>query len=270
MQKLNQANDKVKQDKKSVNNIEDKSEQKDRKTLKTVFAMGYVLQGLANPFQGITYQPFFKHFRFDYGLSEVATQDLFANSYLAWSFKPLIGFLIDAYGKTKVILSSLLCLAIGFYLLTPVFDTGPMIFFAMMFVLSVVLSATNVAIDRETVLAGDKEARETGKSKATTVGLNQAICWAAIYGTGILAAVLGGFIADNVEFNYLMIALALVPLAVLLVVTYLPKDKVATIPLKESVSNFWTGLNTGPVLWIFLFFFYSIFNQQWVFYGQII
>jgi MFS family permease len=235
--------------------VENKSDAKKLKTLKTVFAMEYVLQGLANPFQGITYQPFFKHFRFDYGLSEAATQNMFSNSYLAWSFKPLIGFLIDAYGKTKVILTSLLSLAIGFYLLTPILDTGPMIFFGMMFSLSVVLAATDVAVDRATVVAGDEEARETGKSKSTTVGLNQAICWAAIYGTGIIAAVLGGYIADNVDINFLMIALAMVPLAVLIVVLFLPKDKAASIPLKESVLNFWTGLNTGPVLWIILFYF---------------
>ena len=83
---------KKKQNTESAKNIEDKTEQKDLRTLKTVFAMGYVLQGLANPFQGITYQSFFKHFHFDYGLSEAATQDMFANSYLAWSFKPVLGF----------------------------------------------------------------------------------------------------------------------------------------------------------------------------------
>jgi MFS family permease len=130
-----------------------------------------------------------------------------------------------------------------------------MVFFALMFSLSDVLAAANVAVDRATVIAGDIEARETGKSKATTVGLNQAICWAAIYGTGIVAAVFGGYIADNVEIDHLMVALAFVPLVVLVVVSYLPEDKVAPIPLKESISNFWTGLNTGPILWIILFFF---------------
>jgi len=48
--------------------------------LKMVFAMEYVLQGLANPFQGITYQPFYRHFRYDYGLSEAATQGMFSKS----------------------------------------------------------------------------------------------------------------------------------------------------------------------------------------------
>ena len=79
--------------------------------LKLVFALEYVMQGLANPFQGITYQPFFKHFRVDYGLSEAATQRLFAKSYLAWSFKPLLGFLMDAYGRTRTLLIGLLTLA---------------------------------------------------------------------------------------------------------------------------------------------------------------
>lgn len=47
--------------------------------LKVLFAMEYVLQGLANPFQGITYHSFFKHFHFTYGMTEAATQDFFQN-----------------------------------------------------------------------------------------------------------------------------------------------------------------------------------------------
>ncbi|MEY2930294.1 MAG: hypothetical protein RL033_1043, partial [Pseudomonadota bacterium] len=31
--------------------------------IKWVFGLEYMMQGLANPFQGITYQPFFKHLR---------------------------------------------------------------------------------------------------------------------------------------------------------------------------------------------------------------
>jgi len=37
--------------------------------MKVLFPMEYVFQGLANPFQGITYQPFSRHFRFDYGMT---------------------------------------------------------------------------------------------------------------------------------------------------------------------------------------------------------
>lgn len=228
--------------------------------LKVVFAMEYVLQGLANPFQGITYQPFFRHFRTDYGLSEAATQNLFARSYLAWSFKPLLGFLIDAYGRTKVILTALLALATAGFLLTPVVDTGPLVFFGFMFALSIVLAATDVSVDRATVIAGDEEARATGRSKSTTVGLNQAICWTAIYGTGILAAVMGGYLSEHVAFDTLMIALALVPLSVLGVVLLLPRDEARPIPLLQSIRGFWRGLNTGPILGVMLFYF--IFHFQ--------
>jgi len=49
--------------------------------------------------------------------------------------------------------------------------------------------------------------------------------------------------------------LAFVPLAVLAVVLLLPRDKAETIPIRESVLNFWTGLNTGSVLWIIVFYF---------------
>lgn len=228
--------------------------------IKVVFAMEYVLQGLANPFQGITYQSFFKHFRFDYELSEAATQGLFSKSYLAWSFKPVIGFLIDAYGKTRAILSILLATVTLGYLLVPYVDTGYLVFFAFMFGLSIVMAATDVSVDRATVIEGDEEARATGRSKSTTVGLNQAICWTAIYGTGILAAALGGWVADNLEFNLLMRLLAVVPFLTLLVVLLLPKDRAVPIPLKRSVANFWTGLNSGPILWIMLFYF--IFHFQ--------
>jgi len=228
--------------------------------LKLVFAAEYVLQGLANPFQGITYQPFFRHFRVDYGLSEAATQWWFSKSYLAWSFKPLIGFLIDAYGKTRIILCALLGLAVLFYLLTPFADRSVLIFFGFMFSLSVVLAATDVAVDRATVIAGDEEARASGRSKSTTVGLNQAICWTAIYGTSIVAAVSGGYIADHLRIGTLMYLLALVPLGVLGFVLLLPRDRAVPIPLKRSVMNFWTGLNTGAILWIMVFNF--IFHFQ--------
>ncbi len=228
--------------------------------LKVVFAMEYVLQGLANPFQGITYQPFFRHFRIDYGLTEAATQNLFSKSYLAWSFKPLLGFLIDAYGRTRTILILLLSLGVLGFLLAPLVDTGPMIFFGFMFGLSVVMAATDVSVDRATVIAGDEEAKATGRSKSTTVGLNQAICWTAIYGTGILGAVLGGYTAEHMKFGTLMVVLALVPAAVLGVVLLLPRDRAVPIPLKESIHGFWNGLNSGPILGIILFYF--IFHFQ--------
>ena len=57
-----------------------------------------------------------------------------------------------------------------------------------------------------------------------------------------------GWIADNVNIDVLLVALALVPVAVLLVVLRLPRDTAPSIPVKQSVANFWKGLNTGPVL----------------------
>src|SRR5688572_22323997 len=228
--------------------------------LKWVFGLEYVMQGLANPFQGITYQPFFRHFKVDYGLTEAATQRLFAESYLAWSFKPVLGFFIDAYGRTRTLLIALLSLATAGFLLTPLFDVSPSSFFGFMFAVSVVLAATDVSVDRATVIAGDEEAKATGRSKATTVGLNQAICWAAIYGTSIVAAVLGGYVADNVPFAGLVPGLALMPLLVLAMAWRLPRDKVAAIPLRRSIAEFWAGLNTGPILAVMLFFF--IFHLQ--------
>jgi MFS family permease len=223
--------------------------------LKVLFAMEYVLQGLANPFQGITYQPFYKHFRFDYGMDEAATQNFFSRSYLAWSFKPIIGFLMDAFGKTKVIMIGLMILGSFIYFLTPMLDISALIFFTTMFILALVFACTDVAVDRATVLIGEEESRSSGRSKAATVGLNQSICWAAIYGTNIVAAFSGGWIADNMKIDYLMIALALVPLGVLLVVLRLPRDTSVSIPLRNSIANFWNGMNTGPIVWIILFYF---------------
>lgn len=228
--------------------------------LKIVFALEYVLQGLANPFQGLTYQPFFRHFRFDYGLSEAATQGLFAKSYLAWSFKPVLGFFIDAYGRTRTLLVALLGAAALGYLLAPIVDRGPLLFFGFMFALSIVLAATDVSVDRATVIAGEEEANETGRSKSTTVGLNQAICWASIYGTSIVAAVLGGYFADNVSLHLLLLGLALVPATVLVVALMLPRDRAVPIPLSRSIRGFWAGLNSGPILSVMAFFF--IFHFQ--------
>lgn len=223
--------------------------------IKLVFALEYVLQGLANPFQGITYQPFFRHLRSDFGLSEAATQNLFAKSYLAWSFKPLLGFLIDAYGRTRTTLILLLGAACVGFALTPVFDTGPWVFFGAMFVLSLVLAATDVSVDRATVIVGDEEAKASGRPKSTTVGLNQAICWAAIYGTAIVAAVLGGYVAEHVRVRSLMVLLALMPAIVLVVVLRLPRDQARPIPLGRSLRQYWDGLNTGPLLGVMSFFF---------------
>jgi len=248
------------QDASSVDTTQPKPRRFRFSAIKTVFAMEYVLQGLANPFQGITYHSFFRHFRFDYGLSEAATQGLFSKSYLAWSFKPLIGFLIDAYGKTRTLLTLLLSAVTLGYLLVPVVDRSYLIFFAFMFGLSVLMAATDVSVDRATVIEGDEEAKATGKSKAATVGLNQAICWTAIYGTGIVAAVLGGWVAENLQFNLFMRLLSIVPFLTLLVVLLLPKDKAVPIPVSRSVKNFWVGLNSGPILWIMLFYF--IFHFQ--------
>jgi MFS family permease len=230
--------------------------------LKVVFALAYVMQGLANPFQGVTTLPFLRHLQRGYGLTEGAAQDLFAKSYLAWSFKPIIGFLVDAYGRTRTLLIGLLGFAALGYLLTPLFDRGPMVFFAAMFVLSVVMAGSDVAVDRATVIAGDEEARATGKSRATTVGLNQAICWLAIYGTSIVAALLGGWVTDHVPFTGLVVALAAVPVMVLLPVLRLPKDTAVPIPLARSIAQFWAGLNSGSVLGIMLFYFLFFFQPQ--------
>ncbi len=223
--------------------------------MKVLFAMEYILQGLANPFQGITYQPFFRHFRFDYGMTEADTQMFFSKSYLAWSFKPLIGFLMDAIGKTRMIMIFLLLSGAFLYFLTPFFDVSAIVFFGLMFALSILFACTDVAVDRATVLTSDQESRSSGRSKAATVGLNQSICWAAIYGTSIISAGLGGWIADNLIIQYLLFGLAAVPLIVFGVVLRLPRDTARSIPLKDSVANFWNGLNTGPILWIILFYF---------------
>lgn len=228
--------------------------------IKWVFALEYVMQGLANPFQGITYQPFFAHFRHHYGLTEAATQSLFAQSYLAWSFKPVLGFFIDAYGRTRTIMVVLLTLGALGYLLTPLIDVGPRVLFWFLFILSVCFAGTDVAVDRATVVVGAQEAEQRGTSKATAVGLNQAICWLAIYGSSILAALIGGYTAEYVPFNGLMVSLALVPLMVLVAVWRLPKDKVKPIPLKRSIGEFWRGINTGPILAVMLF--YLVFTFQ--------
>ena len=128
-------------------------------------------------------------------------------------------------------LIGLLALATLGFLVTPLLDTGPMVFFGLMFGLSVVLAGSDVAIDRATVIAGDEEAKATGRSRATTVGLNQAICWLAIYGSSTLAAALGGYATDHVPFKGLLVALAGVPLLVLLFVLRLPRDTAVPTPV---------------------------------------
>jgi MFS family permease len=228
---------------------------KERKgLLKVVFALEYMMQGLANPWQGVTYQPIFRIFK-GFGLEEGAIQGLHSKSYLAWAFKPVLGFLIDAYGRTKTILILLLSMSVLGFLLTPMLDASAMILFWFLFGLSIVLAATDVAVDRASVIAGDEESKASGRSKSTTVGLNQAICWASIYGTSIIAASFGGYIADHFKFGNLMVVLAAVPAVLLAVVLMLPHDKAAPIPLKQSVMGFWNGLNSGPILGVMLFYF---------------
>ena len=232
------------------------------KPIKALFAAEYVLQGLANPFQGITYQPFLTHFRQTYGLTEAAAQNYFSQSYLAWSFKPILGFLVDAFGRTRTLLVVLLGVATIFFAVTPALDSGPGVFFWLMFTLSVVLATTDVVVDRATVVEGDAESKESGKSKAATVGLNQTICWLAIYGTSIFASISGGYVAEHFHINTLLFLLALVPAMVLVIAWRLPKDTAPLIPLGQSIRNFWDGLNTGPVLWIVVFYFLFHFQPQ--------
>jgi hypothetical protein len=229
--------------------------------LKLVFALEYVLQGLVNPFQGITYQPFLKHLH-GLGLDDAAVQSLYGKSYLAWSFKPAIGFLMDAYGKTRTALIVLLAIAAAGFLLTPLVAGGPFSFFWVVFTISVVLSATDVAVDRATVIVGAEEAASTGRSRSTVVGLNQAICWTAVYGTLIVSSAAGGYVAEQVPFKGLLITLAVVPLIVLVFVLRLPRDRAVTIPLRRSLAEFWRGLNTGPVLGVFVFYFVFFFQPS--------
>ena len=227
-----------------------------------LFAAEYMMQGIASPFLAMTSQPFFKHFHGHYGLDEAATQGLVARSYLAWSFKPVIGFVVDALGKTKVILLALLATATLGFLVSPLLDVGPTAFFWTMFALAVVFACTDVVVDRATVVEGDEQAKQTGKSKAATIGLNQAICWIAVYGSGMFALLAGGWVADNVPLHTFLMALALVPASVFCVALLLPSDRAAVIPLGRSIRNFWDGLNTGPLLWIVLFFFLFHFQPQ--------
>ena len=55
--------------------------------------------------------------------------------------------------------------------------------------------------------------------------------------------------------KYLLFGLATVPLIVFWVVLRLPRDTATSIPLKDSIGNFWNGINTGPIVWIILFYF---------------
>jgi hypothetical protein len=228
--------------------------------LKLVFALEYVLQGLVNPFQGITYQPFFTHLQ-SLGLDAAAIQTLYARSYLAWAFKPAIGFAMDAYGKTRTALILLLGVAALGFLVAPLISGGPKTFFWLMFAVSAVLAATDVAVDRATVIVGADEAAASGRSRATTIGLNQAICWLAVYGTLIVSALAGGF-AASAPFRPFLASLAVVPLAVLVVVLRLPRDRAATIPGRQAVAAFWRGLNSGPVLGVFVFSFVFFFQPS--------
>ncbi len=228
--------------------------------LKWVFALEYVMQGLANPFQGITYQSIFRHFTQHYGLSEAATQGLFAKSYLAWSFKPVLGFLIDAYGRTRTLLIGLLGFAALGFALVPLVDTSASAFFAALVALSVTMAATDVAVDRATIIAADEESRATGKSKAAAVGLNQAICFAAVYLTLMVSGFLGGYVADHLAIGALLPLLGLVPLTLLLVALRLPSDRAVPIPISRSIADYWHGLNSGPILAVLAFVF--IFHFQ--------
>jgi hypothetical protein len=227
--------------------------------LKVIFALEYLMQGLANPFQGLLYQPFVQFFKAS-GMEPAATQALFSKAYVAWGFKPVLGFLIDAYGKTKTTLIFLLLIVMVGFALTPASTSGPILFFVLMFTVSIFLAATDVTVDRATVIAGDEESRTTGQSKAKRVGLNQSVCWATIYGTSILAAVIGGYVATHMHVKVLMPILAAIPLIMLVTVLFLPKERTAAIPLKRSVLNFWNGLNTGPILGVMAFYF--IFHFQ--------
>ncbi len=100
------------------------------------------------------------------------TQMYFSKSYLAWSFKPLIGFLMDAIGKTKLIMIFFLLSGAAMYVLTPFFDVSACIFYWLMFALAILFACTDVAVDRTTVLTGDQESKSSGRSLFWVWGLD--------------------------------------------------------------------------------------------------
>ena len=63
-------------------------------------------------------------------------------------------------------------------------------------------------------------------------------------------------------FKGLLVALAGVPVLVLLFVLRLPRDNAVSIPLARSIAQFWAGLNSGPILGIMLFAFLIHFQPQ--------
>ncbi len=78
----------------------------------------------------------------------------------------------------------------------------------------------------------------------------------------IVSAAAGGYVAEHVPFKGLLVSLAVVPLIVLVVVLRLPRDRAVTIPLRRSIAEFWRGLNTGPVLGVFVFYFVFFFQPS--------
>jgi hypothetical protein len=217
--------------------------------LKVVFALGYVLQGVANPWQGITYQPFIDHISKHYGLGAGRAQDFFGYSYLAWSFKPIIGFLVDAYGRTRTLLIGLLAVATLGYLVAPLVDTRAVDVLRVMFALSVVLAGSDVAIDRATVIAGDEEAQRHRPIAGVDRRPQPGDLLAAVYGSARCAAsrrlrdrpraVQGpaGRAGGGAAAGAAVRAAA-------------AEGHGHAIPVTRSIAQFWAGLNSGAILGI--------------------
>ncbi len=222
--------------------------------IKALFAMEYVLQGAANPFFGITYLPILFHFIDHYGLSDAKTQSLFSYIYLAWGFKPIIGFIFDAIAKIKLSIVSLMVFCSVFWFIVPLLDINYLVFYATLFIGAIFFASSDVVVDRATVVVGHEEAKVKKLSRASTVSLNQAICWAAIYGTGIATMVISGWAADNLLPKYVFYIAGAFPILVLSIAVRLPKDTVQSISIIESMSNFVKALKPD-LLWASLFFF---------------
>jgi hypothetical protein len=167
----------------------------DRKTrgLFVLFALMYLVQGIAEPTEGLIAQPVRSLLR-TWGCSAASIGAFVAILELPWSLKPLYGLLTDfvpfagTRRRSYLILSSIgstVGLAFLYFLKIP---TGA---FAALLVLllipAVSVAFTDVVVDALMV--------EKGQPRGLT-GKLQSVQWAAMYGGTIIAGFLGGWLSQ--------------------------------------------------------------------------
>jgi predicted MFS family arabinose efflux permease len=229
----------------------------DKKNLLWIYILSasvYFTQGI----EGLPSLPLTFYLKEKLHLSPSTIMYLGAITGIAWLIKPIQGFLCDNYLSKKIwiILSLLGSILISFYLGMVGF-LPLIILIALITIGSFNTTIRDVANDGIMCVEG-KEANECGRI--------QSIQWTSLTIAGIIAGLIGGYIADKL--NYRMAYLCLIPFYLIIMGivlkyrTTVPKNRTKSISIIDSILSYKELFTNKKFLIGCLFLFLYNFNPS--------